>query len=129
MIYLTGTYFYIIWITINCDSRSRKIFNLYKLEKKNIYENDEEIKERKKIKYFVFLIVLINTFCSIFFEWVIMRFIRKCYENKIIENHRKEIFKNKNEQKNNDKIKDVKIYKYNKVYWYDKRLKKRNKSQ
>ena len=128
-IYLTGTYFYIIWITINCDSWSRKIFNLYKLEKKNIYENDEEIKEGKKIKYFVFLIVLINTFCSIFFEWVIMRFIRKCYENKIIENHRKEIFKNKNEQKNNDKIKDVKIYKYNKVYWYDKRLKKRNKSQ
>ena len=42
MIYLAGAYFYSIWITINCDSWSKKLFKLYDLEKRGDTEDEEE---------------------------------------------------------------------------------------
>ena len=178
MIYLAGVYFYSIWITINCDSWSRDLFDLYKLEyygdddeeeeeeEENEEENDEqnedelgdneeedELKENeeelkyieeeeegdnngededndlipggKKIKYWILLIAGINTIINIFFEWVIMKLINNCYEINQIKRYKREIENYKllkqNPNSNPEEIKDVEIYKYHRVYYYDRR--------
>jgi hypothetical protein len=48
MIYLAGVYFYSIWITINCDSWSKKLFDLYDLEKRGEVEEEEEEGEEEE---------------------------------------------------------------------------------
>ena len=45
MIYLAGAYFYSIWITINCDSWSKDLFDLYDLEKRGDTDDEEEGEE------------------------------------------------------------------------------------
>ena len=42
MIYLFLIFFYSIWITINCDNWSAKLFNIYDLKYKGEDEEDEE---------------------------------------------------------------------------------------
>ena len=133
MIYLAGIYFYSIWITINSDSWSKDLFNLYDLEKKDENNNNNDIiKGGDKMKYYIFIIQIVNTFVSIFFEWVIMKLVKKCYENKKIKKYKDEIDKEKNmkQRKDKDKNKDideVNLYKYNRVYFYDRRIQKHQK--
>ena len=84
------------------------------------------------MKYYVLLIVGINMFVNIFVEWVIMRLINNCYENKLIKDYKKEVeeeklieaqYKSKNEG-NKFNEKEVQIYKYQRIYYYERR--KRN---
>ena len=133
MIYLIGIYFYSIWLTINCDSWSKDIFIIYDLEKR--YDEDEEeeidniIPGGKNMKYYILIMAGVNTFINIIFEWLFMRLINNCYENRQIEGYKKEIEKEKAlKEGNNDesKNKDVKIYKYQRIY-YNKRRKNMNK--
>ena len=160
MIYLAGAYFYSIWITINCDSWSKKLFKLYDLEKRGDTEDEEEeennenqggeneggedqIEEEeeeeeeegegeeddiipggKKMKYWILLIAGINTIVNIIFEWVFMKLINNCYERSLIRQYKKEIEDYKLRRQNpnsNEEIKDVEIYKYQRVYYYDRR--------
>ena len=124
MIYLIGIYFYIIWITIYCDSWSKKLFELYDLDKKA--ENGDIIPKGKNIKYYILIMGIINTIINFIFEWVIMRAINNWYENKEIKKYKKEIEYEKimkNNNINNKKNKEVKINKYHRVYYYDRRKK------
>ena len=167
MIYLAGVYFYSIWITINCDNWSKKLFKLYDLEKRGDVEdeeeeeetpgeneegeisedNEEEINEEenigieeeeelidddeddiipggKNMKYYILIMVGVNTVVNIFFEWVIMRLINYCYENREIKRYKKEIEEEKIRKQNKlgkEEVKDVEIYKYQRVFYYDRR--------
>ena len=182
MIYLILAYFYSIWITINCDDWSAKLFNLYDLKYKGETEdeeeeegedetgnknenedneedneggneeennlNEEESKEEEdeesdiieggeNMKYYVLLIVGVNMVVNIFVEWVIMRLINNCYENRLIKKYKEEVEQEKlveaqikstnNPNKINDK--EVKIYKYQRIYYYDRRKKKELKEK
>ena len=170
MIYLAGAYFYSIWITIHCDSWSKKLFKLWDLEQRGDVgddeeeedeeeeegddeeeeENDEESTDEeedielgeeefeviideeddsiipggKNMKYYILIIAGVNTVVNIIFEWVFMRLINYCYENRQIKSYKKEIEAEKMLKQNNPdntEIKDVKIYKYQRVYYYDRR--------
>ena len=166
MIYLAGAYFYSIWITIHCDSWSKKLFDLYDLEQRgdveeeeeeeggnneepenenedenaeeeenNETEEEEEVNEEdnedddiipggKNMKYYILIMAGVNTVVNIIFEWFIMRLINYCYENMQIKKFKKEIELEKAmKQKNADdpEIKDVQIYKYQRVYYYERR--------
>ena len=154
MIYLIVVLFYSIWITINCDDWSMNLFTLFDLKKvgdteeedeeedseidegedaNNEEEDDEGTSEGEelieggdKMKYYVLLIVGINAVVNIFIEWVVMRFVRHCYEERQISNYKKEILEEKmragsQENDNNRKTKEVSIYKYQRVYFYDRR--------
>ena len=135
MIYLAGAYFYSIWITINCDSWSKKLFKLYDLEKRGIDYDDEEVEEGeeeendlieggKKIKYWILLIVGINTVVNIFIEWFVMKLVNNCYERNQIRQYKKEIEEHKLYEQNptsEEEVKDVLIYKYHRVYYDDRR--------
>ena len=166
MIYLAGAYFYSIWITIHCDSWSKKLFDLYDLEQRgdveeeeeeeggnneepenenedenaeeeenNEIEEEEEVNKEdnedddiipggKNMKYYILIMAGVNTVVNIIFEWFIMRLINYCYENMQIKKFKKEIELEKAmKQKNADdpEIKDVQIYKYQRVYYYERR--------
>ena len=168
MIYLAGVYFYSIWITINCDSWSKKLFDLYDLEQRgdveeeeeeeeyyeedegeNAEENEEELNEEetdemeeeeeivedngeddiipggKNMKYYILIMAGVNHVVNILFEWVAMRLINYCYENRQIERFKREIENEKmlkqNSKVDGTEIKDVPIYKYQRVYYYDRR--------
>ena len=76
------------------------------------------------LKYYLLIMFALNTVITIFFERVIMRFVNKCYDERIIRKYREEIEKEKmlkESNKDGPKIKDVKIYKYQRVYYYDRR--------
>ena len=122
MIYLAGAYFYSIWITINCDNWSKKLFKIYDLEKRDD-EDDSIIPGGKNMKYYLLIIVGVNTIVNIFFEWVIMKLINHCYENIEIKKFKREIEKEKKLKEKNSDVKDVKIYKHQRVYYYDRRKK------
>ena len=189
MIYLAIVYFYSIWITINCDSWSKDLFDLYDLEKRGgedeeeeeeeeeeenedgveenkgedeNEENEDEIKESedeeededeeendnnnnndnegkdeeekdlipggKNIKYYILLIAGINTIVNIFFEWVIMKLINNCYEISLIKRYKREIeeYELRKRTNPNEDIKDVEIYKYQRVYYYDRRQRRKH---
>ena len=129
MIYLAGAYFYSIWITINCDNWSKKLFKLYDLEKFDTYDDSEDgiIPGGKNMKYYVLITAGINTVVNIIFEWFVMRLINYCYEERDIKRYKEQIEKEKIMKQNkqyNSEVKDVEIYKYQRVYYYDRR--KRN---
>ena len=171
MIYLAGAYFYSIWITIHCDSWSKKLFDLYDLEQRGDVEEEEEeegnneepenenedenaeeeenneteeeevneednedddiIPGGKNMKYYILIMAGVNTVVNIIFEWFIMRLINYCYENMQIKKFKKEIELEKAmKQKNADdpEIKDVQIYKYQRVYYYERRKQLKLKS-
>ena len=162
MIYLVLIFFYSIWITINCDDWSANLFSIYDLKYKGEDDEDEEedepedggdgsgneengdgeeeeendlIEGGENMKYYLLLIIGVNMVVNIFVEWVIMRFIRNCYENKVIKDYKKEVEQEKiieaqnrnsnDENKFNDK--EVPIYKYQRIYYYERRLKIENK--
>ena len=135
MIYLAGIYFYSIWITINCDSWSKKVLNLFDLEKKVSDEEESEdksniIKGGKKMKYFIFIIAIVNTIVSIAFEWIIMKFVNRYYERNQINKFKENIEEEKLSRQNSGqskKNKEVEIYKYHRVYYYNRREKENKK--
>ena len=155
MIYLLIVYFYSIWITINCDDWSAKLFNIYDLKYKGDVddddddndkeeENDDEEEENDdddgeneiipggdKMKYYILLIVGINMIVNIFFEWVVMKFVNNYYGKKLIRDYKKEVeeekiteAKNKAENKESEpNNKEVEIFKYQRIYYYNRRKK------
>ena len=80
------------------------------------------------MKYYLLLIVGVNMVVNIFVEWVIMRFIRNCYENKLIKDYKKEVEDEKlievqNKNTNNENIindKEVPIFKYQRIFFFIK---------
>ena len=75
-------------------------------------------------KYYLLIIFALNTIITIFFERVIMRYINRCFEEREIRGYREEIEKEKMlKEGNNDgpRTKEVKIFKYQRVYFYDRR--------
>ena len=131
MIYLAGAYFYCIWITINCDSWSKDLFDIYDLEHRGSLDDGEEegmvddiIEGGKKMKYWILLIAGINTIINIVFEWVVMKLVNHCYELSLIRSYKREIEEHNLLKKNrlpNQEIKDYKIYKYQRVYYHERR--------
>ena len=84
------------------------------------------MKRGKDMKYYILIIAALNTILNIIFERVIMRFINRCYAERQIRIYKKEIEKAKmltEGDKENRKIKDVKIFKYQRVYYYNRRKK------
>ena len=84
------------------------------------------MKRGKDMKYYILIIAALNTILNIIFERVIMRFINRCYEERQIRIYKKEIKKEKmltEGDKEDRKIKDVKIFKYQRVYYYNRRKK------
>ena len=177
MIYLVLVYFYSIWITINCDSWSLKLFGLYDLKYRGTDEDEEEDEEEeaengseddaplgdggddedpdegdeeeedddegdiipggKNMKYYVLLIVGINMIINIFFEWFVMKFVNHLYAKKVIRDYKKEVeqeklieaqqkAENKEYELNN---KEVAIFKYQRIYFYDRRKKIEKKAK
>ena len=165
MIYLVLIYFYSIWITINCDEWSAKLFNIYDLKYKeedgeegeeeegeddgagagageSADGDDEEGEEEEEsniieggenMKYYLLLIVGVNMIVNIFVEWFIMKFVRICYENRVIENYRKDIEEERLVEAQNNyngnafNEKEAHIYKYQRIYYYERR--KKNEKQ
>ena len=84
------------------------------------------MKRGKDMKYYILIIAALNSILNIIFERVIMRFINRCYEERQIRIYKKEIEKVKmltEGDKEERKIKDVKIFKYQRVYYYNRRKK------
>ena len=152
MIYLLLVYFYSIWITINCDDWSSKLFNLYDLkyrgdvdlDDENEAEEDEERDEHggiipggDKMKYYILLIVGINMIVNIVFEWVVMKFVNICYSKKVIRDYKKDVEKEKlieaQNKANNKEFefndKEVEIFKYQRIYFDDRRKKNKMPKQ
>ena len=156
MIYLALIYFYSIWITINCDDWSMKLFGLYDLKYRGEEEEEEEegggdgageedeeeeyddiIPGGKNMKYYVLLICGINMVVNIFFEWFIMKYVNKLYAKKVIRDYKKEVEKEKlidTQQKADNKEyepnnKEVQIFKYQRIYFYDRRKRNKKKNQ
>ena len=116
------------------------MFKIYDLKYKEIEGDDDEfdkedesniIKGGDKMKYYILLIIGINTIVNIFIEWFVMKLINNCYEDKVIENYKKEVeeekiqeAKYKSENKDNEyNDKEVQIFKHQRIYYYDKRKK------
>ena len=160
MIYFIIIYFYSIWITINCDDWSSKLFKIYDLKYKEKEDDDDYIDEEEeneiqdernlneeeedndenddydlipggdKMKYYILLIAGINMIINIFIEWFVMKLVNNCYENKLIKVYKREVeeekvteARNKYEVKDNKgNLKEVKIFKYQRIYYYDRRM-------
>ena len=96
-------------------------------EESNIIEGGENM------KYYLLLIVGINMIVNIFVEWFIMKFVRICYENRVIEKYRKDIEEERlieaqnNYNGNAFNEKEAQIYKYQRIYYYERR--KKNEKQ
>ena len=131
LIYLAGAYFYSIWITINCDNWSKKLFNLFDLEKKELEGEGKNniIEGGKNIKYYLLILVVVNTIVDNFYEWVIIRYINKAYEKYILKKFKKQIEKQKlliqNNYEEKKKIKEIHVVKYHRVFYYDRRKSKK----
>ncbi len=105
MVYLVAVFFYSIWITINCDSWSKDLFGLFTFPKKNF-------------KYYLFIVICVNFVVSIFCEWVIMGFVRTCWEGVEIRRYRNEV--KKSEQ---DVDYEYNLSHYHRIFYYDRREK------
>ena len=98
-------------------------------------EYDDIIPGGKNMKYYILLIAGINMIISIVFEWFVMKFVNHLYAKKVIRDYKKEVEKeklieaqhkaeNKEHEPNN---KEVQIFKYQRIYFYDRR--KRNEKK
>lgn len=112
MIYLAGAYFYAIWITINCDNWSKKLFKLYDLEKRGDVEDgeDEILPGGKNMKYYVLIIAGVNTVVNIIFEWFVMKLINYCYENREIKRYKEQIEEERLRKKIRNSTQKLKMY-------------------
>ena len=88
-------------------------------------EEDDLIEGGKNMKYYVLLIAGINCVVHIVIEWGVMRLVRYCYEESLIKKYKKEILEEKSNEGNVDLNKEVPIYKYQRVYYYDRRKNKK----
>ena len=121
IIYYLILIIYSIWITLNCDKFSRKIFMLYDFESnEKRYENKDA--NVKMFKYILFIIVLMNSVINIVFERVIVKFIEIFWSKNKIKKYKKEIQKAKeNNLLNNEGYYEEPLFKYQDVYYYDRR--------
>ena len=111
---------------------------------RNLQENEENEEEEEdsniipggdKMKYYILLIIGINMIVNIVIEWFVMKLVRNCYENKLIKNYKREVeeeriieAKNKVNNKEIDlNEKEVQIFKYQRIYYYDRRKRKEKK--
>ena len=92
------------------------------------------------MKYYVLLIIGVNMIVNIFIEWFVMKFVRTCYENKLIEDYKREVEEEKiyaaqnNNNNNSDNVdemnkKEAPIFKHQRIYYYDRRNKKEKKNE
>ena len=98
-------------------------------EEEEIDEHGGIIPGGDKMKYYILLIVGINMIVNIVFEWVVMKLVNRCYSKKVIKDYKKDVETeklieaqnkaNKKEFEFNDK--EVKIFKYQRIYFYDRR--------
>ena len=103
--YLILIFFYSIWITINCDDWSLDLFTLFEFSDENF-------------KYYLFLVICINFVVSIFCEWVLMGFVRTCWENKTISDYKKKVEKYR---VNPDNEEEYSICEYQRVFYHERR--------
>ena len=125
IIYLIFAIGYSIWITLFCDNFSKQLFLLFDFE--NDPEEEYERKDSYKIKYLIILIISLNCIVSIAFEWIFIRILSNWWERRNIRKYIEEIELKKND---NELEEDIGIYKYQRVYFYNRRhgiMKKRNK--
>ena len=125
IIYLIFAIGYSIWITLFCDNFSKQLFLLFDFE--NDPEEEYERKDSYKIKYLIILIIALNCIVSIVFEWIFIRILSNWWERRKIKKYIEEIEQKKND---NELEEDIGIYKYQRVYYYNRRhgfMKKRNK--
>ena len=125
---LIGAYFYTIWITINCDNWSKKLFNLINLGTELNF--NPEVKT--DTNYYILIIAVINIIVNIAFEWFVMRLINNCFENRKFKKYKEQIEEERLMNATRElylDAKDVSIYKYNRVYYHDRRknIKEKNK--
>ena len=111
---------YSIWITINCDTYSRQVFMIFDFDShKNRYKNSNV--SASMFKYILFIIVLISSFSSIFYEKFIVKCLEKFWHNNTIKKYKKEI----NKIAENRLIglnEEQPIFKYQEVFFYDRRF-------
>lgn len=114
-----------------CDNWSKKLFNLFDLEKKELEGEGKNniIEGGKNIKYYLLILVVVNTIVDNFYEWVIIRYINKAYEKYILKKFKKQIEKQKlliqNNYEEKKKIKEIHVVKYHRVFYYDRRKSKK----
>ena len=111
---------YSIWLTINCDIYSREIFMLFDFELHQ-YRYKNSSLNVSMFKYILFIIVLINSFSSIFFEKFIIKFIEKFWNKNNIKKYKNDINKI-TENKINGINEEQPLFKYQEIYFYDRRL-------
>ena len=96
-------------------------------EEEETASGEELIEGGDKMKYYILIIIGVNAVVNLIIEWVIMKFVRCCYEERQIRNYKKEILEEKmrlgSQDNNTTKKKEVSIYKYQRVYYYDRRKK------
>ena len=102
-------------------------------------EEDELIEGGENMKYYVLLIIGVNMIVNIFIEWFVMKFVRTCYENKLIKDYKREVEEEKiyaaqNNNNNSDNVdemnkKEAPIFKHQRIYYYDRRNKKEKKNE
>ena len=93
-------------------------------------EESDLIKGGENMKYYLLLIVGINMIVNIFVEWVIMGFVRNCYENKLIKDYKSEVENEKLIEAQNNILgnindKEAQIFKYQRIYYYERRKRKK----
>lgn len=113
VLYLAVVFGYTAWVVLNCDEFSMWLFTLYSFD-----EID------KDFKYYLFLVICVNGVVAIGFEWIVMKWVRGCWERYVINKYRIRINEMKREDEDED---EVKIYEMQRVFYWDRRNKKKEK--
>ena len=87
------------------------------------------------MKYYILLIIGVNIIINIFFEWFVMKFVNNYYRNKLIKDYKREVekekyinAKNKSDNRDSEPIKkEVQIFKYQRIFYYERRKKRKIK--
>ena len=90
ILYLIFAIGYSVWITLFCDKISRDLFLLFDFENEP-EEGDYAREDSYKIKYFLILIIALNSIISIVFEWVFIRMLANWWERRNTRKYMEEI--------------------------------------
>ena len=114
--------FYTIWITINCDQWSKKIFDIFDFQEDyEDYDKDVDSETFNNFKYYLLAICIINMLVTIFYEWVVVRYFEKLWLEKKRE---KDINKINDCEKKKNNGNEIAISKYVRAYYYQRRIQK-----
>ena len=120
VIYYFVLILYSIWFTISCDKISREIFMLYDFEAHS--KRYEKHSNTKMFKYILFIIVIMNSTINIVFERFIVKFVEIFWSKNIIKKYKKDIKKiAENKLLNPNEIYEEPLFKYQDVFYYDRR--------